>query len=149
MRDSIAIILESVPKSINTERLTKDLRCIDGVRSVHNLNVWSLTVGHNLMSVHIITGKMTFRIILCQWLIRFLTICPSPDPFANAAEVLYIATTIATKGYHIKQCTIQIESISAFDIAGDALEPNHNQAKLQTQPITTNDNTDSIISILT
>lgn len=70
------------------------------------------------------------------------------DPFANAAEVLYVATTIATKGYNIKQCTIQIESISAFDAAADAIEQNHNQGKSQTQNVMTNDNSDSIISIL-
>lgn len=70
------------------------------------------------------------------------------DPLVNAAEVLYIATTIATRGYNIKHCTIQIESISAFDTAKDTIEQTHNQAKSQTQPITTNDNSDSIISIL-
>lgn len=113
MKDSIGIILESVPASIDAERLTKDLRCIAGVRSVHNLNVWSLTVGHNLMSVHIITGKMyrngrhsfVSNKIKCT---RFNYIFP--DQFVNAADVLYVATSIATKGYNIKQCTIQIES---------------------------------------
>lgn len=61
MKDSIGIILESVPNSISIERLTKDLRCIAGVRSVHNLNVWSLTVGHNLMSVHLVIGNYARR----------------------------------------------------------------------------------------
>lgn len=84
MKDSIGIILEGVPNSISTERLKEDLKCIEGVRlvlvfvienavcfknkmnienvsnlfsrSVHNLNVWSLTAGWPLLSVHIIIG---------------------------------------------------------------------------------------------
>lgn len=89
MKDSIAIILEAVPNSINVERLKEDLKCIDGVRyaisyswpnlfniqinrdkhligffigfsvffrSIHSLNVWSLTVGCHILSVHIIIG---------------------------------------------------------------------------------------------
>lgn len=34
MKDSIGIILEAVPNSINTEKLKDDLRRIDGVRFV-------------------------------------------------------------------------------------------------------------------
>lgn len=157
MKESIGIILESVPNSVNTERLTKDLRCIDGVRSVHNLCVWSLTVGHNLMSVHLITGKCFESIGLC---FNFVSIrlnqslltwrLSLSDPFTNAAEVLYVATTIATKGYNIKQCTIQVESISAFESAQGNIEQNRNHAKAQTQPMMAVDNvnSESIISIL-
>lgn len=36
MKDSIGILLEAVPNSINTERLRNDLRCIDGVKYVVN-----------------------------------------------------------------------------------------------------------------
>ncbi|XP_055311123.1 proton-coupled zinc antiporter SLC30A2-like isoform X2 [Sitodiplosis mosellana] len=86
MKESIAIILEAVPNSVSTERLKDDLKSIDGVRSVHSLNVWCLTVGWHVLSVHIII-----------------------DPFVKSSDVLYIATTIAQKGYNIKQCTIQIE----------------------------------------
>ncbi|XP_031626935.1 zinc transporter ttm-1-like [Contarinia nasturtii] len=86
MKDSIGIILEAVPTTINTERLKDDLKCIEGVRSIHSLNIWSLTVGWHVMSVHIII-----------------------DSFVKSSDVLYIATTIAQKGYNVKQCTIQIE----------------------------------------
>lgn len=57
MTDSIMIILEAVPNTINLNILTEELSCIEGVRSVHNLNVWSLTVGWNMMSAHIIIGE--------------------------------------------------------------------------------------------
>lgn len=86
MKDSIGIILEAVPSSINAQKLKDELRRIDGARSIHSLNVWSLTVGWHVMSVHIVI-----------------------DPLVEASDVLYIATMIAEKGYNIKQCTIQIE----------------------------------------
>lgn len=68
-------------------------------RSLHSLNVWSLTVGFHIMSVHIII-----------------------DTLAEPSDVLHIATTIAQKGYNIKQSTIQIERYQEID-DDDAINP--------------------------
>lgn len=62
MKDSIMIILEAVPNTVNLSILADELSCIDGVRSVHQLNVWSLTIGWIAMSTHIVIG-MIYSII--------------------------------------------------------------------------------------
>lgn len=57
MKESISIILEAVPSSTSIEHLRNDVECIEGVHSVHDLHIWSLTVGHNLMMAHLVIGK--------------------------------------------------------------------------------------------
>lgn len=59
--------------------------------SIHHLNVWSLTIDWNIMSVHLIV-----------------------DNLAETDEILQAATTIARKGFDIKHTTIQIEKINEF-----------------------------------
>lgn len=87
-RDSMRIMMDAVPANISIEKLRTELGCISGVKSVHELNVWSISTGLNLMTVH-------------------LTV----DPIANTSEILVAANTIARKGFNIKKCTVQIEKI--------------------------------------
>lgn len=88
-RDSMRILMDAVPVNISIEKLRTELGCIHGVKSVHELNVWSISTGLNLMTVH-------------------LTV----DPIVNTSEILIAANTIARKGFNIKKCTVQIEKIS-------------------------------------
>ncbi|XP_029714847.1 proton-coupled zinc antiporter SLC30A8 [Aedes albopictus] len=87
-RDSMRILMDAVPASISVEKLRTELGCISGVKSVHELNVWSISTGLNLMTVH-------------------LTV----DPMANTSEILIAANSIARQGFNIKKCTVQIEKI--------------------------------------
>ncbi|XP_062551568.1 proton-coupled zinc antiporter SLC30A2-like [Armigeres subalbatus] len=87
-RDSMRILMDAVPSNISVEKLRTELGCINGVKSVHELNVWSISTGLNLMTVHLMV-----------------------DPIANTSEILIAAHTIAQKGFHIKKCTVQIEKI--------------------------------------
>lgn len=52
------VILDAVPKSVPLETLQSDLEHIEGVKSIHHLNVWGLTLNNNLMMVHIVAGKL-------------------------------------------------------------------------------------------
>lgn len=86
MKDSLVVLLDAVPSNVVLNKLDTELGCIQGVRSVHHLNVWSVSVDWNIMSVHLIV-----------------------DPNADTEEILQAATTIARKGFDIKHTTIQIE----------------------------------------
>lgn len=88
-RDSMRILMDAVPSSIPVEKLQNELGCIPGVKSVHELNVWSISTGLNVMTVHLMV-----------------------DPLASTAQILVAANTIAQKGFNIKKCTVQIEKIS-------------------------------------
>ena len=51
----IGILMEGVPIEHNVESLGQDLRTIKGVVEVHDLHVWSISLGKNSMSCHLIS----------------------------------------------------------------------------------------------
>uniref|UniRef100_A0A8R1TZP7 Uncharacterized protein n=2 Tax=Onchocerca TaxID=6281 RepID=A0A8R1TZP7_ONCVO len=56
-RDSVLILMEASPKHINVDKLYNELCAIDGVRDIHSLRVWSLTMDKVAISVHLDTEK--------------------------------------------------------------------------------------------
>lgn len=53
VKDSLRIMMEQTPKEIQLTELTSEMMKVDGVRSVHDMHVWSLTSGMNMMSCHV------------------------------------------------------------------------------------------------
>lgn len=53
LNDCIFILMEGSPVAIDIEQLEEDLRNIPGVKQIHDLHVWSLSVGKVSMSCHI------------------------------------------------------------------------------------------------
>ncbi|KAL8089569.1 hypothetical protein AgCh_039153 [Apium graveolens] len=49
-----SILIESIPSAINVNRLENDLKCMEGVIDVHDLHVWSITLGKNVLACHVI-----------------------------------------------------------------------------------------------
>jgi cobalt-zinc-cadmium efflux system protein len=58
LRQSIYILLESTPESIDMDSMVKDLLKVDGVRGVHDLHVWSINESLRALSAHIITSDI-------------------------------------------------------------------------------------------
>ncbi|KAK6181245.1 hypothetical protein SNE40_009139 [Patella caerulea] len=52
-RDGIRVILEAVPQGISFESIKSELEAIEGVKMVHSLYIWPLTVGRNAVTVHL------------------------------------------------------------------------------------------------
>lgn len=52
LMDAIGVLIEGAPTDVDLAKLRKSLETIEGVASVHDLHVWSLTSGMNAMSVH-------------------------------------------------------------------------------------------------
>lgn len=57
MKESLVVLLNATPLTVNMGRLEKALRCVDGVRSIHHLNVFGVSVDWNVMTVHLVTGE--------------------------------------------------------------------------------------------
>ncbi|XP_041372016.1 zinc transporter 2-like [Gigantopelta aegis] len=53
LRDSLRVMLEGVPKDLNYAVLRNALSSLRGVRSVHSLHIWSLTIDRNSVDVHL------------------------------------------------------------------------------------------------
>lgn len=58
LKEAINVLLESTPKDVDIDQLRKSLEQIPGVRSLHDLHVWSLTSGVNAMSAHVVKDNM-------------------------------------------------------------------------------------------
>uniref|UniRef100_A0A182TXB9 Cation efflux protein cytoplasmic domain-containing protein n=1 Tax=Anopheles melas TaxID=34690 RepID=A0A182TXB9_9DIPT len=87
-RDSMRILVDAVPVDVSLERLSSELAYIEGVKTVHDLRVWSVSTGWNVMTVHLMI-----------------------DPLANASEILATADHIARHDFRIKHSTVQIEKM--------------------------------------
>jgi len=86
VRDSVLILLEGTPAHVNLGAMAKELCCVPGVSSVHDLHVWTLTSGVHVMTCH--------AVLL---------------PGENANEVLEQLNKISRERFRVDHTTIQIE----------------------------------------
>ena len=83
LKDCIFVLMEGSPVDIDIEELEKDLNKIKGVKEIHDLHVWSLSIGKISLSCHI-----------C---------CDNPQ------KTLAKAKKMIQKKYKIEHITIQVE----------------------------------------
>ena len=81
-KDCIDILMEAAPKEIDIKSLYNELRGVSGVINIHDVHLWSLSIGRPCISFHIL----------------------SSSPQKSLEE----ATKICKK-YGITHCTIQVE----------------------------------------
>jgi cobalt-zinc-cadmium efflux system protein len=88
LRETTDILLEAVPKGIPMEGLVRDMEDIEGVRSVHDLHVWSISSDRYALSCHTLIDNI---------------------PSSASASILQSMTTMLSEKYHIGHSTIQFE----------------------------------------
>ena len=54
LKSSINILLEGVPEDVDMDRLKATLLSIPGVKSLHDLHVWSVTSGKSTLTAHLV-----------------------------------------------------------------------------------------------
>jgi cobalt-zinc-cadmium efflux system protein len=87
VRESVDVLLEGTPRHLNISNILADLGSVQGVMSVHELHVWSITSHMPAMSCHIVLQRG-----------------------ADAAAVLETLSRLMRDKYHIEHTTIQIET---------------------------------------
>jgi cobalt-zinc-cadmium efflux system protein len=87
IRDAVDILLEGTPAHINIVNLREQLGRVDGVNSVHDLHVWTLTSGVLAMSCHIVAQRGGL----------------------SRTDLLSRVHGVARDKFHIDHTTIQIE----------------------------------------
>ena len=92
LKDCMTVLMERVPKEIDLNKIESDLKKIKGVNDVHDLHVWSLSLGKNSLSAH-----------LC---------CEQNE---NVFEILENAKKMVKNKYKIKHFTIQIEDVNKIN----------------------------------
>ncbi len=83
LKEGVNVLMESVPTDVNPAQLREMILAIEGVLSVHDLHIWTITSGTNAMSAHIVT--------------------------ASGTDLLHVVKKAITDNYNIAHTTIQIE----------------------------------------
>jgi cobalt-zinc-cadmium efflux system protein len=59
LRETVHILLESAPRTVDMKKLLGDLKSVKGVNSVHDLHAWSLTESLLALSAHIVIDDVS------------------------------------------------------------------------------------------
>ncbi|MDX8045670.1 cation diffusion facilitator family transporter [Gracilibacillus sp. S3-1-1] len=89
-RDSFHILMEGTPNNISYEAIENDLVQLDGVITIHDLHVWTITSNFPALSCHIVVDNETDR-----------------------DQLLKRASNLIHEQFAITHTTIQIEGIDA------------------------------------
>ena len=65
LRQSIHILLESTPESVDMDTMVESLLKVDGVHGVHDLHVWSINESLRALSAHIVTDDISISECAC------------------------------------------------------------------------------------
>jgi cobalt-zinc-cadmium efflux system protein len=66
VRESVSILMESVPHGLDLEALGRALRAVEGVAGVHDLHVWTITSGFVSVSAHVhVTPGAEAAVLAC------------------------------------------------------------------------------------
>lgn len=61
-KDAVHVLMEGTPKNIELDEIVKTMENIQGVKSIHDLHVWSITSGQNAMSCHaVVNDNLSIR----------------------------------------------------------------------------------------
>ncbi|GLU02299.1 hypothetical protein SLE2022_195530 [Rubroshorea leprosula] len=86
LRNVFGILMESTPADINVDGLEIGIKHIDGVLDVHDLHVWSITIGKIILSCHVVA-----------------------EPGVSSSELLGKIRDYCERTYRINHVTVQIE----------------------------------------
>jgi len=84
IKSSVRVLMEGTPEAINPAEIEEDLRQVKDVLTVHDLHIWSLTMGKPSLSVHLTVSDHT-------------------------GSVLHNAQRLLRTKYNIDHVTIQVE----------------------------------------
>lgn len=56
-RSSIHILMEGTPDNVSIEKITEEIQTTDGVESIHDLHIWTITSNLNALSCHIVVAE--------------------------------------------------------------------------------------------
>ncbi|MEM7588121.1 MAG: cation diffusion facilitator family transporter [Acidobacteriota bacterium] len=57
LREVISVLMQAAPENVDVPRLEQEILEVDGVESVHALNVWTLRPGEDVITVHVVIRK--------------------------------------------------------------------------------------------
>lgn len=98
-RDTLALLMETVPADIDLERVETALTNLPGVEDLHHVHAWALTSGRNLFSAHI-----------------------SITDGADVQEVTRAAEAVLTTTFDFYFTTLQVEPVGTHPVRARSID---------------------------
>ena len=57
LKESMNVLLQGVPDGIDIDKVEQAIRGVPGVKDVHDLHIWALTSGKNVLSTHLVADS--------------------------------------------------------------------------------------------
>jgi cobalt-zinc-cadmium efflux system protein len=95
LRESLEILMESSPADIDMDALQGDILAVAGVRSVHDLHVWSITRSLRTLSAHLVTDDV---------------------PVSEGAKIQVAVGEMLARRFGINHTTLQLECIDCAPV---------------------------------
>lgn len=99
LRESLGVLMEGVPDNLNIAEIESLILGVDGVMEVHDLHVWALSSGRNILTSHVVVRDSL-----------------------NRDVILASVIDAVSKSFEIHHCTIQMEQAAFHD---NAPKPSH------------------------
>lgn len=61
LREAVSVLMEGAPGHLDIDEVRNAIRSVDGVQSVHDLHIWTITSGMVALSVHAVTEDSQAR----------------------------------------------------------------------------------------
>lgn len=102
IKEALGVLLEIAPSHINTEELEKELLSLKGVKGVHDLHVWSITPGTEILTVHIVVEDTG----ICDNILK------SVENIAHKYGIKHTTIQLEREGYAcVEQCPLYREKV--------------------------------------
>lgn len=88
LKESMNILLQGVPQGIDIVEVESRIRAVNGVEDIHDLHIWALTSGKNVMSAHLVVQRSS----------------------GEEQDVLTEVTRLMSEAFHIDHTTLHIEN---------------------------------------
>lgn len=72
LEESLNILLEGVPEGVDLNAVERTIRAVPGVRDLHDLHIWSITVGKTSLTAHLVIEPTTESAALIRTVCRRL-----------------------------------------------------------------------------
>jgi cobalt-zinc-cadmium efflux system protein len=94
IREAVDVLMEAAPRGVDVDGVRRDLAALAGVRSVHDLHVWTLGQGRVALSCHLVVARVersdvlltdAYSLLGTRHRIDHATIQVEPESLADAS----------------------------------------------------------------
>lgn len=87
LKESMNVLLQGVPDGVDIDQVEQAIRKVPGVKDIHDLHIWALTSGKNVLSTHLVADST----------------------LGTEQQILALVTEVLHEQFDISHVTLQVE----------------------------------------